>query len=156
MLGNATFLIHKIGMEVRHRVAEELGRVGLGPRHHRALLCLAAAGPTSQRDLAAATELDPSDVVGVLDDLDQAGFVRRQRDDRDRRRNLVEITPAGRRALGRGDRAAARVEQAILAPLDADDQDRLYALLYRIVVAHELVPADGFREGTDASTLRRA
>ncbi|GAA0899426.1 MarR family winged helix-turn-helix transcriptional regulator [Virgisporangium aurantiacum] len=139
ILGLSTFLIHKLGAELRRRVAEELVGMGLGPRHHRALLFLATRGPAAQKDISLATDLDPSNVVGVIDDLDRQGLVVRRRDTTDRRRNVIEITDTGRVVLAQGDEAVGRVEEAALRALEPAERDQLYGFLYRMVVSLDLI-----------------
>jgi DNA-binding MarR family transcriptional regulator len=65
----------------------------LGPRHVAALEQL-RDGPLTVGALAARLDLTLSTVSGVLADLDRAGFIVRQADAGDRRRTIVQITPA--------------------------------------------------------------
>ncbi len=65
----------------------------LGPRHVAALEHL-RDGPLTVGALATRLDLNLSTVSGVLADLDRAGFVVRQPDVDDRRRTIVQITPA--------------------------------------------------------------
>jgi DNA-binding MarR family transcriptional regulator len=65
----------------------------LGPRHVAALEQL-RDGPLTVGTLAARLDLTLSTVSGVLADLDRAGFVVRNADTDDRRRTIVQITPA--------------------------------------------------------------
>jgi len=65
----------------------------LSPRHVAALDQL-RGGPVTVSELAARLGLTLPTVSGVLADLDRAGFVERHPDPRDRRRTIVQITPA--------------------------------------------------------------
>jgi DNA-binding MarR family transcriptional regulator len=65
----------------------------LGPRHVAALQQL-RGGPLTVGELAARLELTLPTVSGVLAELDRAGFVTRHADPADRRRTIVQITPA--------------------------------------------------------------
>ena len=58
-------------------------------------------------------------------------YAERRRDPLDRRRHLVHITAAGRRALDRAERAQEGVEDEVLAALDADERATLRELLAR-------------------------
>ena len=53
----------------------------------------------------------------LLNELEAAEHVERRRDALDRRRHLVHITAAGRRALERAERAQESVEDEVLAAL---------------------------------------
>lgn len=70
-------------------------QVPLGPRHVAALEQL-RDGPLTVGTLAARLDLTLSTVSGVLAGLDQAGFVERSPDEADRRRTIVQISPAAR------------------------------------------------------------
>lgn len=65
----------------------------LGPRHVAALEQL-REGPLTVGTLAGRLDLTLSTVSGLLADLDRAGFVVRRADAGDRRRTIVQITPA--------------------------------------------------------------
>jgi DNA-binding MarR family transcriptional regulator len=57
---------------------------------------IAAAPPVSVKDLAARIHLHPATVVGILDRLEEGGFVRRIRTQVDRRVVTVGLTEKGR------------------------------------------------------------
>lgn len=59
------------------------------------------AGPATAGDLAAADHQQPQSLTRVFAELERDGLVTRNRDQRDRRQTLLEITPAGRQALAR-------------------------------------------------------
>ena len=67
---------------------------------HAGLLALHAlrSGPRAQRELAAASMVEEQTMSKVLDRLERAGYVTRDRDTADRRRLVVRRTPAGERA----------------------------------------------------------
>ncbi len=84
--------------------------MGLVLGDYAALETIAAHAAASQRQIAAAAGYDPSDMVVILDRLEEAGLVTRTRDPRDRRRQSVRLTPAGRGTLRRC-RSAAQAAQ---------------------------------------------
>ena len=63
--------------------------------------------------------LDPNNCVLMLNDLEAAGHVERRRDPADRRRHIVEMTQAGRKALAAADRAMESLEEDVLGALVA-------------------------------------
>jgi MarR family transcriptional regulator, lower aerobic nicotinate degradation pathway regulator len=91
-----------------------------------------ADGPVSQREVAERTGIDASDVVDLVDRLEKAGYVRRRRDELDRRRYALELTPAGQDAIDRFTLVARAVDEAVLADLDSDERETLRALMARI------------------------
>lgn len=70
-------------------------RVGLGGSDAQFLSLLGLHGPLTPGRLAELTGLTTGTVTGVIDRLERAGFVRRDRDGADRRKVLVTPVPAG-------------------------------------------------------------
>ena len=69
--------------------------------------------------------------------LEQLGHVSRRRDPADRRRHIVELTAAGRRALARAERAQEAIEDDVLGALDAEERATLWRLLTRALYGVE-------------------
>jgi DNA-binding MarR family transcriptional regulator len=80
----ATVLLH-------HAIAE---RLGLGPTDHKCLDLLLDRGPMTGSQLAAITGLTTGAITGVVARLERTGFVRREPDPRDRRKQIVMPVPA--------------------------------------------------------------
>ncbi|MFD8209998.1 MarR family winged helix-turn-helix transcriptional regulator [Streptomyces sp. NPDC059695] len=93
-----------------------------------------APGAMSQRDLAAAMEVDPSRLVAILNELESEGLAERRRDPADRRRHIVEITEAGAGALRRVDTAVGEAERELFGDLTEAEQAVLRGLLDRVVL----------------------
>ncbi|MGW6244037.1 MarR family winged helix-turn-helix transcriptional regulator [Streptomyces roseolus] len=127
------FLLSFRGELTGARIRSALGVAGLPPRHAMALMQLTPA-PMSQRDLAAAMEVDPSQLVAILNDLEASGLAERRRDPADRRRHIVEITPAGAAVLDRVDQAVTEAERELFADLTEAERTLLRSLLDRVVV----------------------
>ncbi len=100
------------------------------------ILELAARGDgINQRRLADALQLNPSQVVALVDDLVGDGLVERRPDAADRRNRLIWATEKG---LLRFAEARALVDEALdrtLHVLQADEREILHRLLQRIVVS---------------------
>lgn len=69
------------------------------------------------------------DVTRLLDRLETAGLVSRERDQTDRRLVFARITDAGRTLLGKALPAVQEAEEKALTGLEADDRARLSVLL---------------------------
>src|ERR1700733_8713509 len=86
---------------VGRRAAEaSMAPGGLRPRHLIALRLLSENGPTTQQGLAEALRLDPSNVVGLLNELEERELITRRREPSDRRRHIVELSASGETELG--------------------------------------------------------
>ena len=67
----------------------------------------------------------------LLNELETAGGIVRERDPHDRRRHLVSITDAGREAVVHAQAARGTVEDEILGPLSDDERETLHRLVAR-------------------------
>jgi DNA-binding MarR family transcriptional regulator len=94
-------------------------------------LTLLRDGPRGQKDMCHAMHLDPNNCVLLLNDMEAAGHVRRVRDPEDRRRHIVELTPAGAKALAHAERAMEDLEDEVLGALSSDERAQLRGLLDR-------------------------
>jgi DNA-binding MarR family transcriptional regulator len=129
----AMFLLMREAFRLSQRRMEEAEAPAEQMRfpHFAVLACLDEFGSASQRDISERLRLDPSDLVGFVDWLESAGFVERKRDERDRRRYAVDLTPAGRRALRARARAAERMNAELFGALTEAEREELLALLLR-------------------------
>src|SRR5581483_3845501 len=89
-------LLMRMAKLVYRRSSEEL--LGMRPRHFLTLSYLADRGSVAQQQLSDTLCIDANNLVLLLNSLEDSRHVRRRRDPSDRRRHLVELTPAGRRA----------------------------------------------------------
>ena len=71
-----------------HAVAE---RLGLGPTDHKCLDLLRERGPMAGSDLGAITGLTSGAITGVVARLEQAGYVRREPDPHDGRKQILHL-----------------------------------------------------------------
>jgi len=128
-------LITQISKALHRRTSEEL----LGMRLKQFLLLGYVRdhgnGGVSQQELETALLIDANSVVLLLNELEAAGLSVRRRDAHDRRRHLVEITPAGRVAVERAEKARESLEDAILTDFTADERAALTKVLRRLLDA---------------------
>lgn len=97
------------------------------------VLWLAAQGlAPSQRELSDFLNLDPSQVVALVDDLERRALVERTADPRDRRSRIITATPAGKRLLTKALTAAKDANAQSFGDLSPDEQETLTELLTRI------------------------
>ncbi|KUM78250.1 MarR family winged helix-turn-helix transcriptional regulator [Streptomyces curacoi] len=127
-----SWLLGRAAARGRALVAERLAAEGMKMWHHVVLSAVRDLAPVAQADLGRSVQLDPKDLVGILNDLQAQGLVVRQPDPNDRRKNAVSLTDEGARLLKRCERAAREANDALLAPLSAAERDRFMDLLIRI------------------------
>ncbi|MCD9195264.1 MarR family winged helix-turn-helix transcriptional regulator [Streptomyces albireticuli] len=117
-------------------INEGLARVDARKWHYAVLASLQDCGPGSQATLSGRTGIYRSDMVGVLNELAERELVERAPDPDDRRRNVITISPRGRRHLRRLDKVLDGLHDELLAPLDPAERDQLMRLLTRLLDHH--------------------
>jgi DNA-binding MarR family transcriptional regulator len=126
------FVLSILGDSFSRHIREVLTEHGLKPRQLRILDLLADRGPIGQRELAELMGIDHSVLVNLLNPLEAARLVKRERDTADRRRHVVSIASTGQRRLAQADQAFRDAEDAFFAPLAADEREQLHAMLARL------------------------
>lgn len=106
-----------------------LAEHGLRVRSYSVLALATDDTRPSQRDLAAFLRLDPSQVVAIVDDLQNRGLIRREADPADRRTNVVVATPEGRELLAAAQDDVRRAERELHEDLTAPQRETLTELL---------------------------
>src|SRR5205807_2182741 len=101
-------LLFRLWRASHTRTADRLQSIGLNPARFALLNVLGAREGTIQQQLSADMGIDPSAMVKLINELEDAGLAERRRRPGDRRAWEVSITPKGRRALARSRRAIAR------------------------------------------------
>src|SRR6476659_517958 len=127
----SSVLIAQLGRGLRPRIEQVIAPTGLRPRELLALQHLRERGPSAQQTLADLLRVDPSNLVGVLNELEDAGLIVRTRDRADRRRGIIELTGQGGRVLQELDRALHSIDDEVLAALGEGERAELNALLAR-------------------------
>ncbi|WP_233565190.1 MarR family winged helix-turn-helix transcriptional regulator [Micromonospora musae] len=131
-----TRLLSQAAMQADRRVNEELARADARKWHYAVLATLDEFGAVSQAELSDRTRIYRSDLVAVINELAARDQVERAPDPADRRRNLITLTPQGRRQLHKLDKLLADVEDEVLAPLTAAEREQLARLLTALVEQH--------------------
>ncbi|MDQ2897091.1 MAG: MarR family winged helix-turn-helix transcriptional regulator [Actinomycetota bacterium] len=135
LVRNTGYLISRCGVYATRHFSERMEAIGLTPRMWGALNVLDAEGAVSQQQLGKAIGMDPSSMVGTIDELESRGLVQRRPHPTDRRVHALHLTDAGRDILTSGRGVARAAQEELLAPLDAEDRARLHDLLLRIAEA---------------------
>jgi DNA-binding MarR family transcriptional regulator len=122
-------LIDHLARKMRLRAQAALAPLGLRPRHLVALTVLRDRGGSTQQALAVTLEMDGTNIVGLLNELEAAKLIERRRSPADRRRHVVELTDAGAEQLAKAEYALSAVEDEVLGALDDSQRETLYHLL---------------------------
>ena len=141
LLASTLFLLVRAGTAIKARTLEQFEQAGFSMYQYSVMALLAEGDSTTQRSIASVLGVDRSQLVGVLDGLEDRGLIERRRDPDDRRRHTVRLTANGRRQLVRLRSIVQRLEESFLEPLDGDERKALHAALERITAKEGWWPA---------------
>ena len=127
-----TLLMIKLGRITMHRFTQALEPFGVRPRHVAALIELRDRGELTQQALCGQLHLDPTNLVTILNELEEQGYATRRRDPEDRRRHLVEVSKRGIAVIAEVSEVMDGVEEELLAGLDPASRRELEGILTSI------------------------
>ena len=122
-------LLSPLTRVVYRRATEDV--LGIKLKQLIALEILARNEGCLQQELGTTLMVDPNNCVLLLNELDDHGYVERQRDPQDRRRHIVVITPAGVKALAKAEAKLEELEGEVLSNLNTAEREQLGDLLAR-------------------------
>ena len=116
--------------------AEEIAGLELTPVQYAALVAIDERPGLDQATLSALIGYDRATIGGVIDRLEQKGWVRRKPHPTDRRAKLPTITTEGRATLREAASGVRRVQSRLMAPLSATERRTFEALCRKLLAAH--------------------
>jgi DNA-binding MarR family transcriptional regulator len=136
LVSSSLFLLKRLGMTAKEQSVAAYDGAGLHPYHHAILVLLDEGSRATQGSIADALGYDKGQLVGLLDELEDAGLVERQRDPSDRRRHVVRMTTAGAKTLARLRTLSAQLDAEFFGALDPSEREQLHRLLLRLAEQH--------------------
>ena len=129
----SSVLISQLARRMRRRIEQAVEPLGLRPRELHALQHLRERGPSAQQTLVELLGIDATNLIAILNRLEDAGLIDRRRDRADRRRAIIALSPQGDQLLANLDRALRRIDDDVLATLTRSERATLNALLAHAV-----------------------
>lgn len=149
-----SYVFHLFTVVARHRevrLEAELKSAGLNLPRHRALSVILALESCTMSELAEYSAVDRTTLTRTVDQLVDAGLVKRATPREDRRQVVLTLTNDGRRLCKRSLRAVFHVNRELLEGLAEADQRTfaraLEAFLGRLVDDQQLLQRLALREG---------
>lgn len=154
------YLLCKVSETVKRLADDSFAAHGLRGSHHAVLRVLAAGEPVTQQDVAGRLYVDPSTIVDLIDQLEDQGLIVRERNPRDRRAYLVQVTEEGRSRLAEADATAQVLQHSLFDALDEQERNQLRALLGKLAAlpakSGKPVPLTGEPRSPRAGRRRRS
>jgi DNA-binding MarR family transcriptional regulator len=126
-----TFGLGQLYRSAHALIGARLAVVDESLRTYYVLATLAEHGELSQQQVCDRIEMDRSDMVRLIDDLERRHHVVRTRDPDDRRRHRLTITASGQKALRRCEAILADATDDVFANLSDDERRTLHRLTLR-------------------------
>jgi MarR family transcriptional regulator, lower aerobic nicotinate degradation pathway regulator len=136
LVASGLFLLKRLGMAAKEQTLDAYEKTSLHPYHHAILAALDESPRETQGAIADALGYDKGQLVGLLDELEDAGLIERRRDQADRRRHVVQMTPAGKKELERLRRLTSQIEDEFMSSLSDGEREQLHGLLLRLAEQH--------------------
>ena len=129
----SSVLISQLARGMRKRIERAVEPLGLRPRELHALQHLRERGPSAQQTLAELLGIDATNLIAILNRLEDAGLIERRRDRADRRRAIIALSARGGQLLGDLDRALQEIDDEAFATLTSSERETLNGLLAHAV-----------------------
>jgi len=153
MRDRVPFLLYRTS-EMSHSLANEmLAEMALSARQAGILTLVTELEPMTQKALGDTLGIDRTTMVALLDDLEDKGYVARQRHPRDRRAFLVYPTDAGRAAKVAAVQILDEQQRRFLAPLTRAERTQLAALLKRLTATGRQRPGGSGGHEDEATAI---
>jgi len=130
------YLLKHTYLALQQRMDAALAETGLTARDLGVLRLIASRPAPSQQEISTMLGVDRTSMVALLDALERSGIVLRRPAERDRRRNVVELTDTGWNTFRRAESLHIEAEKAFTATLgDAGTAD-LRRFLRKVLEIH--------------------
>jgi len=127
------FLVNGLARLMRTTLENRLKPTGLTPTTWTILMALGEEDPLNQTDLARRTFLDGATITRATDLLEAKGLLERNRDDNDRRVQIVGLTDAGRATCRQTARFGQEINADAVAELKPAERRHLIEYLDRSI-----------------------
>lgn len=129
---NIGFLLHRPSLMWRERLDQALEPLGLTVMHYGVLRLLELNLVEYQQQIGLRLDLDPSRVVELMNTLEERALIQRLRNEQDKRKYSLSLTPKGRKTLSRAKTIANKEQTDFLSVLSENEQKSLFQSLWKL------------------------
>lgn len=153
LLESPSFQLERLRRRTRDGVEAALSTRETTMREYWVLTCLIEGDAASQSALSTTLAIDASDMVRLIDALEAKDWARRERDPRDRRRQIVTSTKTGAKAQAQLAVIVAQAEKAALDDSTGKQRKHLRKLTQSVLTTEA---AEAHPEGPDGPVAKGA
>lgn len=128
------FLTARLAAKGNAHANKMLEEVDLNVRQFSVLALAASELKPTQREMSSFVALDPSQIVALVDTLEDRNLVKRETDRRDRRSKNIVATPEGEKLYRRARSITMTAEDHVLGKLTTSERDQLRELLTKVTL----------------------
>ncbi|HSI60224.1 MAG TPA: MarR family transcriptional regulator [Ideonella sp.] len=132
MLHLVGYAATRASVELKKTFKKHLGPLDLKAVEFSIMVLVDTNLEVNQKQLGLALDVSAPNLAVTLDRMVEQGWVRRERSERDRRAQLVQLTPEGRLLITRAREIAQTMEHEALRVLSPAEQAMLIELLQRV------------------------
>ncbi|MFG1921007.1 MarR family winged helix-turn-helix transcriptional regulator [Cryptosporangium sp. NPDC048952] len=140
---DALDLVLEITVLLGEDMRQSLARDNLTESRVHLLWALGALGPSTQKALAEALNVSARNVTGLVDGLEQTGFVTREPHPDDRRATLVTVTQRGAEMVATLQAGQKELAEQLFGPMPPKELDQLVSGLTGVVERLRAAIAEG-------------
>lgn len=129
---NIGFLLHRPSFIWRDRLDRALEPLGLSVLHYGVLRLLELNLVEYQQQIGLRLDIDPSRVVELMNTLEERELIQRLRNENDKRKYILSLTPKGRKTLSRAKAIANKEQTDFLSVLSDTQQKDLLEALWKL------------------------
>ena len=137
LLESPSYQLERLRRRTRDHVEAELAEHGTTMREFWTLTCLVHSSAASQSVLCELLAIDASDMVRLVDSLEKRGWAKRERDPKDRRRQIVASTKKGKNAQAELHKVVLEAEDVALDESTSKQLKHLRKLAAAIISTEE-------------------
>ena len=126
-------IIHLVSVH-KAMVANQLEEINLYPGQEMALLALSEGQPCSQNELAHYLYVDHSTVATSVSRMEKAGWIERQKSDKDRRVTILKLTSQGNEIVGEIRTIMTDSENQMTSNLSNEERQAFVNVAHKIIV----------------------
>jgi MarR family transcriptional regulator for hemolysin len=155
LLASPSFQLEKLRRRTRDFVEKDLASEGFNLREYWVLTYLVDGDAASQSTLGEVIGVDRSDMVRLVDALEQRNLAQRVKDPKDRRRQIISVTKKGRKTQGTLSPIVRDAEDRALDESTSKQLKHLKRLAKSIIAAEEEDEFGEFGDLTDDELVER-
>lgn len=127
------YLFTQLARAISAVIASSLEPLSLLPQEYGLMRIISIKGPVMQQEFADQYGIDRTTVTALVNSLEERKMIERRKSDSDKRKNMLHLTPSGRKFLTRAVRAVNARQKEFLSPLEDEEWSAMKTSLVKLL-----------------------